>query len=231
MSRPASIPLFAAAIASLDARPLLAGLCFGLAAYKPQFGLLIPFVLAAGGHWRAFAAAAATVLALSAACTLLFGAQIWPEFFAAAGLSRQVILESNGVGYAKMVSVFAGLRLWHLPLPAAYILQAIVTILVVATSARLWSSKVDLRLAGAALCIGTLLATPFALDYDLMLLAPAILLLAAHEMEHRTMPFGASLLFSLWMMPLFARDIATVTLVPLGALVLVVSFLAVLKQA
>src|SRR3569833_1232408 len=87
--------LFAAAIASLGVRPWLAGLCFGLAAYKPQLGLLVPFALAAGGHWRSFAAAARTLVVLAIVCTLLFGAQIWPEFLAGTGQSRQVILEQG----------------------------------------------------------------------------------------------------------------------------------------
>ncbi len=48
------------------ARPAagLAGVLFGLLAYKPQFGLLIPLVLAATGRWRTFAAAAATIALL-----------------------------------------------------------------------------------------------------------------------------------------------------------------------
>ncbi len=44
----------------------LAGVLIGLLAYKPQFGLLIPLVLAVSGRWRVFAAAAATVAAAGA---------------------------------------------------------------------------------------------------------------------------------------------------------------------
>ena len=36
------------------ARPILAGVLFGLMAYKPQFGVMIPLVLVATGRWRAF---------------------------------------------------------------------------------------------------------------------------------------------------------------------------------
>jgi hypothetical protein len=219
--------LFAAAIALLTERPWLAGLCFGLATYKPQFGLLVPFALAAGGHWRSFAGAAATVLTLAAASALAFGAQIWPEFFAGSNLARQVILEQDGVGYAKMVSVFAWLRLWHLPLSVAYAGQALVALLALIAVMRLWRPGCDLRLQGAVLCISTLLATPFALDYDLMLLAPAILLLAAYELANRRVPFGATLLFALWAMPLFARTISSLTSVSVVPLALAASLFLV----
>jgi len=222
--------LFAAALALLDSRPWLAGLCFGLIAFKPQFGLLIPFVLAADGRWRSFLAAAATVVALAVLSALLFGPEAWPGFFSAAGQARQVILEANGVGYSKMVSVFSWLRLWHLPLTVAYAGQVIVAILVILTSVRAWRSGADLKLKAALLCVGTLLTTPFALDYDLMLLAPAILLVVAWMIEKPVIPFGATLVFSLWMMPLFVRGIAAATLLPLANWVMAACFVLLVKQ-
>ena len=45
----------------LPTRPALAGVLFGLLAYKPQLGVLVPVALVAMGAWRAIAAAAATV--------------------------------------------------------------------------------------------------------------------------------------------------------------------------
>jgi hypothetical protein len=222
--------LFAAALAFLDKRPWLAGVCFGLAAFKPQFGLLVPFVLAAAGHWRSFLAAAVTVILLAAASTLLFGAQIWPAFFAGAGQARQLILDSNGVGYDKLVSVFAWLRLWQVPVSFAYAGQAIAAVLVVAMNVRLWR-KGDPRLQGAALCIGALLVTPFALDYDLMIVAPAILLLAGREMEGPPIAYGTTLLLLLWLVPLFARSAAHSLFLPLASWTLIWGFVATVKRA
>ena len=45
--------LLGAALLSLPRRPLLSGILFGLLAYKPQFGLLIPVALLVAGQWRA----------------------------------------------------------------------------------------------------------------------------------------------------------------------------------
>jgi len=39
-----------AALVILDRRPTAAGILFGLLIYKPQFGLMVPFVLAATGR-------------------------------------------------------------------------------------------------------------------------------------------------------------------------------------
>jgi uncharacterized membrane protein len=46
--------LFAAALALLDARPLVAGMLFGLLCYKPQFAIVLPLILAVTGRWRSF---------------------------------------------------------------------------------------------------------------------------------------------------------------------------------
>src|SRR6516165_80689 len=49
---------------SLDRRPILAGVLFGLLCIKPQLGLLIPLMLALTGRWRVIVAAAATIAVL-----------------------------------------------------------------------------------------------------------------------------------------------------------------------
>ena len=72
------------ALMQIDRRPVVAGVLFGLLAYKPQFGLMIPLVLLATTRWRALIAAAATVAALTLAVTLTFGADTWRAFFASA---------------------------------------------------------------------------------------------------------------------------------------------------
>jgi len=55
--------LMGSAVLSLQRREMVAGALFALVAYKPQFGLVVPVALLAGGYWRAIIVAAATVLA------------------------------------------------------------------------------------------------------------------------------------------------------------------------
>ena len=43
--------LIGGALGLLERRPALAGICLGLLTYKPQFGLLFPFVLIADRRW------------------------------------------------------------------------------------------------------------------------------------------------------------------------------------
>jgi hypothetical protein len=104
--------LVGGALVLLDRRPLLAGILFGLLVYKPQYGLMIPLVLAASGSWRCFAGAAATVVVLTIATTLVFGASVWHAFFVFSEFTRTVVLEQGNTGWYKIQSVFAWARMW-----------------------------------------------------------------------------------------------------------------------
>jgi alpha-1,2-mannosyltransferase len=75
----------------------------------------------------------------------------------------------------------------------------------------LWRRPASFGVRGAALCLAALLGTPYLLDYDLMLLAPALLLLAAEGKRRGFQPFEMSLLVFLWLLPFAARILASTT--------------------
>ena len=107
----------------------MAGILFGLLAYKPQFGLLIPLVLIASGRWRVVRLPPpSTVVALALAVTLAFGADVWPAFLASTGFTRTVVLEQGGTGWHKIQSVFSMVRMWGGGVPLAYAVQGAVTV-------------------------------------------------------------------------------------------------------
>jgi hypothetical protein len=89
-----SASLFGGAAVWLERRPELAGLCLGCLAYKPQLGIIVPLGLAVAGRWRCFAAACATVLALTVVTTLAFGVDVWPAFFCRYG-GRQAEMDGG----------------------------------------------------------------------------------------------------------------------------------------
>ena len=81
--------------------------------------------------------------------------------------------------------------------------QGAVTLAVAGALVWLWRSRAAFPLKAAALLIGTLLATPYSLDYDLMLLAPAIAFLAADGMQRGFARARKSALAALWLVPLW----------------------------
>jgi hypothetical protein len=223
--------LMAAALIQLDRRPVLAGILFGCLAYKPQFGVLIPLVLAAGGYWRTFFAATITVVALALAVTLAFGVDVWTAFLASTKFTRTVVLEQGDTGWYKIQSVFSVVRMWGGSVPLAYVLQTAVTLIVAAALALLWRGRAPFPLKAAALAIGTILATPYSLDYDLMLLAPAIAFLTADGLARGFGPYEKTILALVWIVPLVTRAIAQATLVPLAVPAMLLCFIIVLHRA
>jgi alpha-1,2-mannosyltransferase len=219
------------ALVSIDRRPILAGMLFGLLAYKPQFGLMIPLVLVATGRWRVVAAAAATVLALIVAATLAFGVDVWRAFLASTEFTRVVVLETGGTGWHKIQSVFSWARAWGSPIGLAYAVQLAVTLGLAAALVWLWRGTAAFALKAATLCLAAILATPYSLDYDMMVLAPAIAFLAVDGLTRGFRPWEASALAALWLVPLVTRTIAEHTLIPFGVLAMLTVSLLLLRSA
>jgi hypothetical protein len=223
--------LFGAALVMLVERPILAGVLIGCLAYKPQFGLLIPLILIATGRWRAFASAAVTVAVMTLAVTFAFGIDVWSAFFATGKFTRTVVLEQGGTGWYKIQSVFSWVRMWGGGIALAYVAQAAITLAVAAALCWLWRSRTAYPLKAAGLLIGTLLATPYSLDYDLMLLAPAIAYLSIDGFARGFGPYEKTIVAALWIVPLIARSVPQATLIPLAVPTMLLALVFLLRRA
>jgi alpha-1,2-mannosyltransferase len=205
-----SAGILASALSLLERRPVIAGALIGLLTCKPQLGLLIPVALVCGGHWRALAAATLSALGLAALSLLLFGGGVWSDFLASTGFA-QAMLEQELVPYFKMQSVFAATRLLGGSLGFAYAVQGVATLLAALVAAAIWRGPAVPNLKYAVLVVAGLLASPFLLDYDLMLLAPAIAWLVAVQRRAGIRPWEAAALAAACLAPLLARPLAQAT--------------------
>jgi len=142
-----------------------------------------------------------------------------------------VVLEQGGTGWEKIQSVFSAARMWGATVPAAYAVQFALGLGLAASLAWLWRSDAAFELKAAALATGSLLATPYVLDYDLVVLAVAIACLARHGLARGFRDFEISLLAAVWMVPLVSRGIAGATGIPLGLVVLSTLYVFTLRRA
>jgi hypothetical protein len=222
--------LIGGALVVLDRRPITAGILLGLLVYKPQYGLLLPLVLAVSGRWKCFGAAAATMALLTIATTLTFGVPVWHAFLVSTHFTRTVVLEQGNTGWYKIQSVFAWARMWGASIALAYALQGLATVAVGAALAVLWRSAARFPLKAAGLCLATILATPYSFDYDMMVLAPAIAWLTADGLEFGFGSWEKTALAALWLVPLVARSTAEFSLIPLGVPAMLAMFVLVLRR-
>ena len=105
-------------------KPWLAGVLIGLDTIKPQFGLLVVVALLAGGQWRVIAAAGASAMGLAELVALAFGPEVWSEWLAVTAVAGSATGDGT-IGFAKMVSQFAGLRLLGVPGALAFAMQVL----------------------------------------------------------------------------------------------------------
>ncbi|MCT2400781.1 glycosyltransferase family 87 protein [Novosphingobium mangrovi (ex Huang et al. 2023)] len=214
----------------VPSRPVLAGVLFGLATIKPQFGPLVPLALLLTHEWKVIASAAITALALAGLAALAFEPGIWAEWLAASGRA-QAAMEAGAVPFGKMVSTFAAARLLGAPAAVAYGLQVAVALTVVLAIAYLcrlgaWSAGL-----GATVLAGAPLVTPFVLDYDLVLIAFPLLYLAGEGLRTGFRDWEKLGLLLAFVVPVFARPLALKASIPVTPLVLLLLFALIVSRS
>jgi hypothetical protein len=161
-------------------RPVMAGILFGLATYKPQMGVLVPVALAAARLWRTVAAACVTTVVLVLVTGLVFGSAIWPAWIAnIIGYAEQFAAESSEILYL-MPTVAAGLIRLGASAEMAQIAQLAAAVLAAALVWRCFRDGPG-PLAAAVLFVATFLATPHAFVYDMPIVATAVLWFVAER--------------------------------------------------
>ncbi len=161
----------------LDRRPRLAGLCFGLLAFKPHFALLAPLLLLATGRWPALIACAATVLVSCIASVAFFGIEPWIGFLHSLSSTNRIILQEAAAGLDLNASAFGAVRLLGGSIALSWMVQGVVALAALAFVLRVWRSETSPELRAAACLCVTPLLSPYVPVYDLVPLLPATLFL------------------------------------------------------
>jgi hypothetical protein len=190
-----SAALLAGGLRLAAGNPIAGGMLLGLLTYKPQLGLLVPVALVSARLWRILAAAALTVCGLVILTTLLFGGTIWPAWVAAfLSFSRHIPTASRPILYL-MPTIFGTIaRLGAAP-ETALLVQYAGTAVAAALVWVLFRAGPQ-PLAGAALLVASLLATPYAFVYDMPIVATAVIWVVA-ERHRAGAAFGTGEVFVL----------------------------------
>lgn len=199
----------------LEKRPFAAGLLLGCLVYKPQFALVLPLLLLALWNWWAIAGAVVSSLALIGLTLAFWGWPVWQAFLDSLPLTQSIVIEQGRTGWEKIMSPFSALRSWGGSIVLAYGVQALFT--VISIGATLWLARVarpDIR--NAAVTAAVLISTPYVLDYDFVVLLAGVAFLWRDASKHGWLPWEKSALALVWIAPLVARNIAALTLFPLG---------------
>jgi arabinofuranan 3-O-arabinosyltransferase len=214
----------------LDRRPVLAGMLFGLLSFKPHLGALLPIALIAGGHWRAIIAAAATGVLLFAVSVALLGADAWAAFIHQSIVQRGV-MEIGVWGWHRMPTVFVAMRLAGAGVTVSYGAQIVSGVLAVAIVAIVWRARCASEIKAACVVVATFLATPYAQDYDMVVLIFAAGWLLNQASADRFLPWEKITLAMLLVLPLAAMPLARWAGMQIGPIVLWAMLILLARRA
>lgn len=192
----------------LGSRPILAGVCIGLLAFKPHLAVLAPLLLAVTGRWTSFAAAGATVIAFVGATVLAFGVEPWRAFAENLALTSRVLNMEDTLPWARIPSVFIMLREFGVGQDIAYAVHGAAACAVALLTAWVWRGDAPADLKAATALAAACLIPPYLFDYDLVVLcgAAALLLRAGGRAP---LPAGWPTLAALLLLGPFLAPLAT----------------------
>ena len=180
--------LVIAALAVEEERPITAGVLFGLAAaIKPQLLMLLPLALIAEGRWRTIVATGVTGLALCAAAVALWGLTPWFEWLDALPRFERLVSHARLL-VANSITPYAALVYWRQPGTWALLLAP-------AAGAWVWFTfrrGRDMADRIIALFGGAFLISPYAMNYELALFAPATGIYLARTRDWRWPGYAAA---------------------------------------
>ncbi|WP_342613181.1 glycosyltransferase family 87 protein [Burkholderia ambifaria] len=186
---------------TLNRRPVIAGICFGLLTMKPQMAILFPLALLCAGQWRALAAWAATIAGGVALSTLAFGIGSWVAFVHGINDAYQIV----GAGHARlarMPTVFALATMAGWPATVARVLQLLSAATAAIAVVYAWRGACSYALRAATLACACLVVSPYLYDYDLTWYGLVIAWYARYAWTHGWRRFDREWLLLLWVMPL-----------------------------
>ena len=216
--------LLVGGVALLDRRPLVAGALLGALIVKPHLALLVPFWLAAGGRWRAFAAAAASAAGLLLLSWLAFGTNAMIGYVNSWQASAAIMRAADADFLLRMATPYAQVRLFAGETAALVVsgVIALAMLALVALSARRFGG--DAMAGGAFMLAATALASPYLFNYDLPFLVLPILWLVREGLRDGFRQWEKLLLVALWFAPYATRAAALplgLNLMPLASALLV----------
>jgi arabinofuranan 3-O-arabinosyltransferase len=178
--------LIGLSLACVERRPWLSGIFLGLLTYKPQFGILFPFVFLASRNWRVLASATAISVLLGVSAGIEFGYQGWQSFIDLLH-SRNSTLSPDGMELA--LQSFYGLFHWAgASVWLSWTVHLAVTIVVAIAVCVVWTKPISQSLKAAILCIGVVMVTPYLLQYDLCILSIAVAFLVKDGLARGFLP-------------------------------------------
>jgi hypothetical protein len=185
----------------------LAGIALGFLVFKPQFLVAIPAILLLAQAWKASAGLAISAGAQLVFTFLHFGPAVMRAYFTmllhSAGRPGTAELQFSPIQMHSLRALWVLLIPWS---PGVWLFYILSSLAVIAMAAAVWKSSSSLPLRFSALLLAAALANPHLYIYDLLALAPALLLVVDWTIANAQHPASDALrllAYGAFLVPLF----------------------------
>jgi Glycosyltransferase family 87 len=165
-------------------RHFAAGLAFGCLMFKPQLGIAVAFVFCVTRTWGVIGGALITSIGQLLVGWLYYGSATMHAYASQLlHIGRVMPLLEPRIEQTHCLRTF-----WQMLIPWPPIALALYVVCAMATlwlTLRCWRSSLPLGLRYSAILLATVLVSPHLTVYDLIILAPALLLIADHILSFR----------------------------------------------
>jgi len=226
-----STALLGLSIAFMETSPVLSGVMVGLLAYKPQLAILPFFVLIITKNWKAILSAFSTVISASILSLLIFGKEVWIEFFQSLFHTSSYLMEtSKEVTSSIQPTLLTTLIDLGIDSRISLAVQMIVALCAVAVVSWAFLRSKRLTLKGIMLVLGMPLIIPYFMQYDLVILGLALVLLIYDFSVNGYTKLEGVMAALLWLMPLINSPVVLFTKIQLCPIVLIVEMVMIIKR-
>jgi hypothetical protein len=215
----------------MKTNPVLCGVMIGLLAYKPQLAILPFFVLLITKNWKAMLSAVGTVFSVSLLSVLAFGKDVWIGFFQSLFHTSSYLMEtSKEVTSSIQPTLLTTLIDLGVDARISLFVQMIVAVLAVVVVGWAFLRSKRMPLKGIMLVLGMPLIIPYFMQYDLVILGLALVMLIYDFITYGYTKLEAVMAAILWMMPLINSPVVLFTGIQLCPIVLVAEMVMVGKR-
>lgn len=188
-------------------RNWLAGIALGLLVFKPQFVVAIPLVLLFARAWKSLAGLVMATAAQLALARIYFGPTVMRAYIDT--LSQLSRVNNSAELSLAPIQMHSWRAFWSLLIPwpqLAFALYVLSSVAIIGIATLVWKSSAPLALRFSALTLAALLVNPHLFIYDLLVMAPALLLLVDWTLANAhdpSSPLLQLLLYLSFLLPLF----------------------------
>lgn len=208
----AALIIFAIQASQMNRKPA-AGFFWALASVKPHLGLMAASLLICQKRYGVIISGVVVLSILIMLLLFRYGLDPWRGFFGVTTHQQQSVLERwGGLLLLIIPSGFMQGRLLGIPIPAAYLLHGMVSVITMWLLVRAWvGRRADLRYWITWFTLGTFLLLPYFFVYDLVLFQVVLALWSNNQraLFQMSSAIGARVIWCvIWISPLFLVLIA-----------------------